>query len=149
MFPWIEAQPGTGLVNHINCFVRQVTEIDMPGRQAGCRLQRRGRILYAMMLFIITFETLEDFYCFIDTRLQHINLLESPCKCSILFKEVFIFFVGGRTDATEFTATKHRLENICRIEGAAAGSSGTDNCMNFVDDQDGPGAASIKPVSLL
>ena len=50
---------------------------------------------------------------------------------------VFILLVGCGTDTPDLAICEDRFQYIGRIHGPAAGSTGTDNGMYFVDEQDG------------
>src|SRR5882757_2912113 len=58
----LQTLAGTGLVNDIDCLVRQVTLIDVSGSELRSGLQRIVRIGDAVMLFEARLQTHEDLY---------------------------------------------------------------------------------------
>ncbi len=51
---------------------------------------------------------------------------------------VAVFLVGGGPDAADAAVGQHRLEDVGRIHGAAAGGARAHDGVDFVDEQDGP-----------
>ena len=131
-----DALSGTGLVDHVNRFVGQMPVVDVLGAQFGGRLQGSHGVLHAMVLFKARFQALENLNGFLHRGLDHINFLKAPRQGSVFFENAPVFGESGRADALELTRTERRLEQIRRIQRAARGSAGTDQGVDFVNEQD-------------
>ena len=95
----IDPQAGSGLVNHIDGLIRQATEVNVSCRKIGGRFKGSRRIFHSVVFFVGIFEALQNLNGFFDSRLQHVDLLETPRQSPIFLKEVLVFFVSGGTDA--------------------------------------------------
>jgi len=54
---------------------------------------------------------------------------------------ILVFLIGGGADAPKLPRTKHGLQDIRRIQGAAARGAGADDRVNLVHEEDGAGYA--------
>ena len=126
-------------VNHVNGLVRQVTVVDVLGRQLCCCFQRFCGIADAVVLFKARLQTLEDFNGLRHRGLHHIHFLETARQGSVFFKDATVFRERGRTNALELTAGQRRLDQVGSIERAARRSTRTDQGVNLINEQHGIG----------
>src|SRR5450759_4497161 len=87
------------------------------------------------MSFKACFEPAQNLDGFLDRRFVYINLLETPGKGVILFKDAAIFIVGGRPDALQLPRRKSWLKQVGGIERAARSGAGANQRVNFIDKQ--------------
>ena len=86
------------------------------------------------MSFVFVTNTLEDFNGVSNSWLFNLYWLETTLECRIFFKMLAVFVCCSCTDCLQFTTCKHWLENACSID-CAFSSSGTNECVDFVDEQ--------------
>ena len=55
---------------------------------------------------------------------------------------ILVFLVGGGADAAQLAGSQHRLQNVGRVHGPAAGGARADDGVDLVDAQDGSGNGS-------
>ena len=87
-----------------------------------------------MMRFVTVAQTTQDLHRLLFCRFANHNRLESTFKGRIFFDVLTVFFDGGCTDYLEITSGQSRLEDIGGIR-RTFGSTGTDNRMQFIDEQ--------------
>ena len=97
--------------------------------------QRRVLDLHPFVMgFVAGLETTQDGDRVFDVRLADKDRLETPLQGSIFF-DVFAILVEGRcANAAQFAAGERRFEQIRGVV-AALGSAGTDDGVQFVDEQ--------------
>ena len=96
-----------------------------------------------MIVLIFRGKPLQNGDCVIYGRLIHLNGLEAPLKCRVLFYGLMIFLKGCRAHALQFAACEGRFKDICRVH-RPFGTTRTDESMDFVQEKDDiPGAARL------
>ena len=105
---------------------------DIAARQHGGSNQGVIGNAHAMVHLITLLETPKDGDCVFHGGLINKHLLETTFQGWILFDVLAMFIQGGGTDAAQFTAGEHRLEQVAGIHGATTGT-GSHDSMNFVD----------------
>src|SRR4051812_19110405 len=105
-------------------------------RELDCGSQSFGRVFDAVMLLKSRFQPVDDLDCFFLSRLDDVDLLEATSERMVFLKDVSVFLISGRADAPELALREHRLEQVRRIERAAADSTRADDRMDFVDEKD-------------
>ncbi len=126
----------SGLVDHVDRLVRQLAVGDVAGREFDGRLDRLVGVTQLVIFFEIGLEALHDLDRIIDRRLIDVDLLEATDQSPVLFEELAVFLVGGRTDAADLPGGQGRLQQVRRIHGAAGCGAGTDDRVDLVDEQD-------------
>src|SRR5208283_3757811 len=86
---------------------------------------------------IIIFQAIKYQYRLIYIRLLYLNFLESPGQCPVLLKMVSVFLVCGSTDTAKSAGVQQWLQYIGCIDRTAAGSAGSDYCMDLVNKKNG------------
>ena len=124
----------TGFINQVNGLVRQEPVGNIPVGQHSCRHDGLILDLDAMMALKAVLETSENRDGILDRRFTDLDLLESSFQGPVFF-DIFPVFIKGRgTDALEFPAGQHRLEQIGRIHGTLC-LAGPDQVVQFIDEQ--------------
>src|SRR5678815_4934451 len=85
--------------------VGQVPVVDVLGRELGRRLQRRRRVLDAVVLLEARLQALQDLDRLLDRRLDHVDLLEAPRQRRVLLEDAAVLGEGGRADALPVSYT--------------------------------------------
>ncbi len=75
-----------------------------------------------MVLFIITFQALQDRDCVFERRLLDDDRLEATFECRVFFDMLAVFVHRRRTDKMELTPRQRRLQHIGSIERALSGA---------------------------
>ena len=131
----LDAQAGTGFVDQVDRLVRQLAISDIPIghiRRGDQGLVGDGD---AVVGFVALAQAFQDLDGMGDRGLLDLDGLESALQSSVLF-QVFAVFLGGRgADGLELAAGEHRLEDAGGVDRALRGT-GTDEGMDFVDEQD-------------
>ena len=91
----------TGLVDHVDGLVGQVTIGDVLGRQLGRRRERRTGVADAVVLLEVALQAAQDLHGLLHRRLDHVDLLEAPRQRMILLEDAAIFGERGGADALE------------------------------------------------
>jgi len=124
-----------GLVDDVDGFVGQVAVVDVLGRQLGRRLQRRRRILNAVVFLEAAFEALEDVDGLRHRGLDHVDFLEAAAERGVFLENAAVLGEGGGADALEHAARERRLEQVGGVERAARSRAGPDQGVDLVDEQ--------------
>ena len=132
-----QAQPGRGLVDDVDGLVGQLPVGDVPRRQFHRRAQGAAGVLHGMVLFEARLQPFEDFHGVLDTGLVDIDLLETPRQGTVLFEDAAVLLIGGRADAAQFARRQQRLEQVGGVHHPAGRRTGTDDHVDFVDENDG------------
>src|SRR6476660_8381064 len=88
------------------------------------------------MFLVELLEPLEDLISLVNGRLIDIDPLKASSQCPVPVESFFIFSVGCRTDAAEFTSSQGRFENIRRVHGTARNGTCPYDRVNLVNEQD-------------
>ena len=87
-----------------------------------------------MINLVTFFQSTKDgnriFYCW----LIHLNRLETPLQCSILFNVLTVFIQRCGADAVQFASCQHRFQHVSGIHGTVCFSC-SDDQMQFIDEQ--------------
>ena len=145
----VEAQIGPGFVDDVDGLVRQVSVIEVFGRETGRGLEGCIRVCDTVVLFVPRAEPLEDLHGLVDGRLGDLDFLETPGKRPVLSKMVLVFLESGRSDAADLPHRQHRLEDVGRVHGPAAGGPGPDDGVDLIDEQNGVGQLFRAPMICL
>ncbi len=127
--------PGTGFVNHIDCLVGQFAVVDIAGRKLDRCLDRVVGIFELVVILEIRAQPLHDLDGIWDRGLVDVDLLEPAHESPVLFKELTIFLVGGRTNAADRSRGQSRLQKVRSIERSARGCPRADHRMDLVDEK--------------
>src|SRR5487761_2799096 len=87
------------------------------------------------MGFVAVAKALKDRDSVLKCWFGYLNWLETSLESSILFEVLAVLIKSCRTDGLEFTASKHWLQNACRIN-CTFGSACPNKSMNLVNEQD-------------
>ena len=135
----LNALGGTGLVDHVNGFVRQLAVVDELGRQLSRRLQSGDGVLDAVVVFKAALEAFEDVHRLGHGGLNHVHFLEAAAQGRVFFENPAVFGEGGRTNALELATGQGWLEQVRCVQGAARGCTRTNQGVDFVDEQNAVG----------
>ena len=127
---------GTGFIDHVDGFVRQLPVVDVARRQFHRRAHRVVGVGDRMVLLEIWLQAEENFHAVIDSRLVHVDLLEPAGKRAVLLKVLTELFVCRRAHAAQFSALKRRLQKVRGIHRPAGGRARPDHGVDLVDKQD-------------
>ncbi len=125
----------TGLVQSIDCLIREVTVADISFRQLYTSIQRLVRIDHIVMFFITGLDIFQNLQClFCCCRVDN-HFLETTFQ-STVFLDVFTIFIQRRsTDTLYFTTCQRRFQHIGSVHRTGSRSC-SDNGMYFIDKQD-------------
>ena len=130
-----QALARTGLIDHVDGLVRQQAVANMLHRQVHCSLQCFAAVGNAVMFLEARLQAFEDLHGFGHRRLDHVDLLEAPCQRAVFLEHATVFLERGRTDTAQLTRCQHRLDQVAGIHGATGCRTGTDDGVDFVDEQ--------------
>ena len=88
-----------------------------------------------MVLFIAAFKAFQYLDRLGNRRFGDLDFFEPSREGAILFKMVFVFLVGARPDAPQFSRSQNRLQDIGSVHRTTTGRASTNNGMNFIDKQ--------------
>ena len=91
------------------------------------------------MFFEPRLEAFQDIDGLFNAGFRNIDLLETPRKRMILFKDSPVFLVGRRPDATNLAVCEHRLDQVTGVHDATRSRAGTDHRVDLVDEQNRAG----------
>jgi hypothetical protein len=128
-----------GLVDHVDRLVRQQAVGDVLDRQVHRGLERIVRVFDLVVFLEARLEALEDLDAVGDRRLDDVDLLEAPRQRAILLEHAAVFLERGRADAAQLAAGEHGLDQVGRVHRATRCGTGTDDRVDFVDEQDRAG----------
>ena len=125
----------SGLVDQIDCLVRQVPILDVATRQLGRGDQRLVRDADAVMRLVAIAQTTQDLDRVLDGWLFDTNLLE-PARQRLVALEVLAVLIERRgTNRLQLATRQGRLENAGRVD-RAFGSTRAYEVMQLVDKED-------------
>ncbi|CNI76696.1 Protein of uncharacterised function (DUF3170) [Yersinia pseudotuberculosis] len=128
------AHPGTGGIEQIHRFVRQLAAGQEAARQ-GNRCGDSGvQNMHAVMGGVTFFQATQHQAGGVIIRLVHFDHLEAALQCGIAFKILFVFGPGGGGDGAQFATRQCRFQQVGRI-GTTGLITGPDNGVGFVDKQ--------------
>ena len=88
-----------------------------------------------MVLLVSLPETAENFDGVGNGGLTNVHWLEPPFQSCVSLDVLAVFIQGGGTDALQLATCQGRFEDVGSINGSL-GSSGTDQGVHFVNDED-------------
>ncbi len=135
---FIQANPGRGLVDQVDGFIRH-----KPFRHVARGQMRRGDQglvgdLQVVVSLVTAADTFENFDGFLDGRFFDHHRLEAALQGRVSFDILAILVQGGRADTLQLAPGQGRLQDIGRID-RTPGRPGADQHVQLVDKQDGPG----------
>ena len=111
--------------------------IDVFGRKLS-RCGECGRsVLHAVVALEARFQAFKNLDGFSNRRLGDVDFLEPAGKRMIFFEHATIFGVGCCADALQLPGRQGGLQQVRRVERAPRGRTGTNERMNFIDEQNG------------
>ena len=119
-------------VHKVDGFVRQEAVVDVTVGKHRRRNKRRIFNAHAMMNFVTFTQATQNGNGVFYTRLFYQNGLEATLQGTVLFNVLTIFVQGGCTNATQFTTSKHRLQNIACVHAAFC-SACTNNGVELIN----------------
>ena len=87
------------------------------------------------MIFVARLQAFQDVNRVRDTRFVDIDLLETPHQGAVLFEELSIFLIGGRADAAHGSGCQSRFQQIRSVHSATRRGAGTDDSVNFINEE--------------
>src|SRR5450755_2867191 len=112
---------------------------DVPRGELGGRTHRIHGVDNAVVLLEAALQTQEDLNRLLYRRLDHVDLLKTPCERVILFEDAAIFLISGRADAAQLAVRLYRFNEIGSIHDAAGCGARTDDRVDLIDEQDRAG----------
>ncbi len=133
----LQALVGAGFVDDVDGLVGHVPVIDVARGQLCRCTQRLVAVLDVVMAFEAPFEAAQDTDGVLHGRLAHIDLLEAPRQRPVLLEDATKFLERRGTDAADFARRQQWLEQVGGVHDTARRCAGTNDGMDFVDEQDG------------
>src|SRR5690606_4508106 len=135
-----DAHAGTGLVDEVDRLVRQEAVVDVAIGQSGRRDERLVGDRDAVVRLVAVAQTLEDLDGVLHRRLPDLHRLEAALESGVLLDVLAVLVEGRRTDGLQLTTGELGLEDRRGVD-RALGSTGTDERVQLVDEQDDVAAA--------
>ena len=88
-----------------------------------------------MVGFVLVFDVVEDLDGFIHRGRLHDHFLEATLQSTVLLNVLAVLIQGGGTDALDLATCERGLEHVGSVQ-RAAGTAGTHNGVDLVDEQD-------------
>ncbi len=108
----------------------------MPAGKFRGGFQRLDAVAQIEMVLEARAQALQDLDRLGHARLIHIDFLEAPAQGPILVENTPEFLEGSRPDTADIAGTEQRLEQVGGVHDTTGGGTGTDDGMDFVDEQD-------------
>ena len=131
----LRADHGARLVDEVDGLVRQETVGDVAVGERGRGDDGRVGDLHAVEDLVAGLQTTQDGNRILDGWLLHQNGLEAALQGWVLLDILAVFVERGGTDAVQFAAGQHRLEQVARVH-RALGLARADDGMQLIDEQD-------------
>ena len=126
---------GTCFVDHVDRFVGQAATGDVTTGQIDGGGDRVVGDLHAVVFFVSFAQSLEDFdRFFVRGRIDN-DFLETSGQRVVFFDVLAILVQRRGTDALDFAAGQSRFQYVGGVDGTF-GTAGTDQRVQFVDEQD-------------
>ena len=113
--------------------------VDVFGTELSGGLQCGHSVFDVVVLLEPGLQTFEDVHRLLDRRLVDVDLLKAPGQGRVFFENTAVLGEGGGANAFQLTRTQGGLEQIGRVQSAPRGSTGTNQGVNLVNEQDGLG----------
>ena len=127
-------QTRCGFVHQIDGLIGQEAVADVAAAQHGGCHQGTVADAHAVVNLVALLQTTEDGDGVFNRGLIHEHLLQPPLQGRILLDVLAVLVEGGGTDAAQFTAGQHGLEQIAGIHGPVCRAR-THNRVDFVDEE--------------
>ena len=130
-----DAGAGTGLVEHVDRLVGQITAGEVARSELDRGLdgfRREARLVVRLILFL---QALHDLDRVLDRGLFDLDLLEAALESGVLFDVLAVLVQRRRADHLELRTGKRGLDDVGGIH-RALGRAGTDDGVELVDEQD-------------
>ena len=131
----LDAHAGAGLVQEVDCLIRQEAVVDVAVRQACGRLERLVRVGDAVVRLVLVAQAAENLHGVVERRLIDLDRLEAALQGRVLLDVLAVLLQRGGTDGLQLTARQLRLEQRGGVD-SALGCTGTDERVNLIDKQD-------------
>ena len=89
-----------------------------------------------MVHLVAIFESTQDADGVLDGRFTDEHLLEPAFEGGVLLDVLAVLLESGGTDHPQFAAGQHGLDHVAGVHRAFAGSAGTDDGVQLVDEGD-------------
>src|SRR5579884_1006263 len=129
----LHTHTASGLVDQVNGLIGHVAIRNIAACHLSCSLDSLIGNGQSMVRLITFADTLENINRLLDGWLTDNNLLEAPLQGSITLDVFAVLIKSGSTDTLQLTASKGRLENICRVNSPFS-STGTNERMYLVNE---------------
>src|SRR4051812_42761275 len=97
--------------------------MQVPLSERGGGLQHVVAVGDAVELLVAGTQTTQDQHALLETRLQHLDLLEATGERTIALQMAAVFLEGGGADAAQLAAGQGGFEQIRGVDRAAAGGA--------------------------
>ena len=131
----LHRQPAGGFVHQVDRLVGQEAVGDVAMRQLGGCHQRRVLDLDAVVGLVARLQAAQDGDGVLHVGFADVHRLETTFQRRVLFDVLAVLVQRRGPDAAQFAAGQGRLQQVGGV-GAAFGSSGPDDRVQFVDEQD-------------
>ena len=132
----IQFQAGTGLINQINCLIRQETHRQITLRQFNGSVNSFIGNLNLMIVFITFLQALDNLNRIFFRRLIHSNRHETTFQSGII-AEIFTILDGScRTDNLNIATSQKRFQNIADTRSIFLITFTGQQCMDFINKDD-------------
>ena len=88
-----------------------------------------------MVFFKARLESFENINRLFNRGFDHIDFLEAARQGRVFFENATVLGESGGTNAFELSTGQSRFEQIRRVQGTAGSRTGTDQSVNFIDEQ--------------
>ena len=131
----LQSNTCTGLINQVNCLIRQTVVNIKSYRKVNRGLQCPVRNLLAVMVLPFWSDALKHLYSLIPCRLVYNYFFKSPLKRRVRLYILPILCYCSCADAAQFSTRKRRLHYICRIHASPCASC-SHQIMYLINEQD-------------
>ena len=140
----LQADDGARFVDEIDRAVGQADVAQVARGELRCRVERRVRVLDAVVRFVAAAQAGEDPHGLFGRRLVDDDFLQAAGERAVLL-DLLELLEGRRADDAELAAGQQRLHHRRQVHRAASHRAGADGGMNLVDEEDRPAAAPTAP----
>ena len=133
----LHAYPARGLVHEVDRLVGKLPVRDVAVGQRRSGDESGVRDVHAVVDLVALLEAAQDRDGVLDRGLVHQDLLEAPLERRVLLDVAPVLVEGGRADAVQLAPRERGLEHVPGVHRAFR-LSGSDQGVNFVDEQDDP-----------
>ena len=127
-----DAHAGTGGVEHIHCFVRQLASGQITRRQVGSRHHRIIAQVNPVAFFIHVRQAAQNGHGLADTRFVQLHRLKASGQRGVFFEVFFVFAPRGGRDGAQFATGQCRLEQVGGVRASGIAPRANQG-MGFVD----------------